>query len=102
LPNTHVKQIETNNPSLFWQALKGIVAINSFIPLLIFKAFKPKIKEIEFISTTKFAIGITAFPLFYWLQSLVINYFFGLKYAVIYLVISVFSVLILAKTKTAN
>jgi len=99
LSNTSVEQKETNNPSQFWKTLKGIVAINSFVPLQIFKTFKPKIKEIEFISTTKFAIGITAFPLFYSLQSLVINYFFGLKYAIIYLVISLFSILILAKNK---
>ncbi len=99
LPNTSVTQNETDNPSLFWKALKGIVAINSFIPILIFKAFQPKIKELEFISTTKLAIGLTAFPLFYMIQSLVINHFFGFNYAVIYLLISIFSVLILAKTK---
>ncbi len=106
--NILIKELEDNTSQIpfknkksspFWKALKGIVAINSFIPLLIFKAFVPKIKETEFISTTKFAIGLTAFPLFYTLQSLVINHFFGLKYAVIYLLISIFSVLILAKTK---
>jgi 1-acyl-sn-glycerol-3-phosphate acyltransferase len=90
---------KNKRPSLLWKTLKGIVAINSFIPLLIFKAFLPKIKEIEFVSTTKFAIGLTAFPLFYSLQSLVIDHFFGLKYAIVYFLISIFSVLILAKTK---
>ena len=89
-------------PSLLWKLLKNIVAINSFIPLLIYKVFLPKIKEIEFISTTKFAIGITAFPIFYGLQSLVLNYYFGLNYALIYLITSIIMVLILAKTKTTN
>ena len=98
-PQTSFKN---ENPSLFWKTLKSIVSINSFIPLLIFKAFRPKIKEIEFVSTTKFAIGLTVFPLFYTFQSLVINHFFELKYAFIYLAISIISVLILAKTKTAN
>ncbi len=102
LSNTSSTQKNYKKPSILWKALKVIVATNSFIPLLIFKAFLPKVKEIEFVSTTKFAIGITAFPLFYTLQSLVINHFFGMEYACIYLVISIFSVLILAKTKTAS
>jgi len=93
---------KNKKPSLLWKLLKKIVAINSFIPLLIYKAFLPKIKEIEFISTTKFAIGITAFPIFYGLQSLVLKYFFGLNYALIYLTTSILIVLILAKTKTSN
>ena len=100
MPNSSFTKKGHPKPSLFWKTLKVIVAINSFIPLLIFKAFLPKIKEIEFISTTKFSIGITAFPIFYILQSLVINHFFGLKYSIIYLVISILSVLILAKSKS--
>ncbi len=90
---------KNNKPSPFWKALKGIVAINSFIPLLIFKAFLPKIKEIEFVSTTKLAIGLTAFPLFYTLQGLIINLFFGMQVSLIYLLISVVLVLFLAKNK---
>lgn len=97
--NSKIGRNPLKTSSLLWKILKIIVIINSFIPLLIFKAFRPKIKEIEFVSTTKFAIGLTAFPLFYSLQGLIINHFFGLKYAIIYLLISIFSVLILAKTK---
>ena len=97
--NITSKFIAAKSPSILWKTLKVLVAINSFIPLLIYKALLPKIKEIEFISTTKFAIGITAFPLFYTIQSFVINHFFGINYALIYVVVSIFSVLILAKTK---
>ena len=85
--------------SLLWKGLKAIVSINSFIPLLIYKQFVSKIKEIEFVSTTKFGIGITAFPLFYILQSLVINHFFNLNFTIIYLLISILFVLILSKSK---
>ena len=100
LTTTSVAQKNYKESLIFWKILKTIVAINSFAPLLIFKSFLPKIKQIEFVSTTKYAIGVTAFPLFYTLQSIVINHFFGLKYAIIYFTISIISVLILAKTKS--
>ena len=99
LPNSKANNSTTKAPSLAWKALKSIVAINSFIPISILKSFIPKIKEIEFISTAKFAIGITSFPLFYWLQSLLVNYFFGGILALTYLTISIILVLIAAKTK---
>ncbi|MDY7396605.1 lysophospholipid acyltransferase family protein [Aureibaculum sp. 2210JD6-5] len=87
------------SPSFFWIILKKLVVLNSIIPLLIYKAIEPKIQEIEFVSTTKFAVGITAFPLFYVLQSLVINYFFGSYLALLYFGLSIMLVLILVKSK---
>ncbi|WP_162497528.1 lysophospholipid acyltransferase family protein [Aureibaculum marinum] len=99
-------QFGTNNKiqikkrsSFLWKTLKSLVILNSIIPLLIYKAIEPKIQEIEFVSTTKFAVGATAFPLFYILQSLLINYFFGIGFACVYLVISILLVLLLVKTK---
>ncbi len=99
LPISKPDNLIKRTPSLAWKTIKSIVAINSFIPLLIYKYFVPKIKEIEFISTAKFGIGITAFPLFLGLQSLLINYFFGGVFTLIYLTTSIFFVLIAAKTK---
>jgi len=78
---------------------KGIVSVNSILPLAIYKLIEPNIKEDEFISTTKVAIGLTAFPLFYFLQSLIVGFFFGSLAAVCYGLISVFLVWITAKTK---
>jgi 1-acyl-sn-glycerol-3-phosphate acyltransferase len=89
----------TKKPTILWRALKIVVAANSFLPILIYKFIEPNIKEIEFISTTKFAIGITAFPLFYFLQSLVVANFFGIQYGNIYALSSILMVLLLAKTK---
>ncbi len=99
LPNEKPSTLGQKKPNFLWKALKFIVTVNSFIPLIIYKSIEPNIKEIEFVSTTKFAIGITAFPLFYFLQSLVINYFFGTTVATVYVLLSIFSVLSLAKTK---
>jgi len=99
LPYEKSSTLGQYKPSFFWKALKFIVSVNSFIPLIIYKSIEPNIKEIEFISTTKFVIGITAFPLFYFLQSLVVANFFGIQYASIYALTSILMVLLLAKTK---
>lgn len=96
------KSHKSRKPSYLWKALKIVVSLNSIIPLMIYKAIEPKIQEIEFVSTTKFAIGITAFPIFYTLQTIVINYFFGIQIALLYLVLSIILILLFAKTKTYN
>ncbi|WP_157972787.1 lysophospholipid acyltransferase family protein [Aureibaculum luteum] len=93
------ENLDDKNPSVFWKGLKGLVTLNSFFPMLIYKAIEPKILEPEFVSSTKFAIGITAFPIFYSLQTLLINHFFGNEVALLYLGISILLVLLLAKTK---
>lgn len=90
---------DTKEPSTLWKFLKIIVAVNSILPILIYKMIEPNIKEIEFISTTKFSIGITAFPLFYFLQGLVVGNFFGMQFAFIYILSSIAFVLLLSKTK---
>lgn len=91
-----------NKPSFLWIALKNIVGLNSIIPLLIYTAIEPKIQEIEFVSTTKFAVGVTAFPLFYTLQSLLVYSFFGSNSALLYLGLSIALVLLLVKSKSAS
>lgn len=109
--NTNESQITKNKfqtslhsiePSFLWKLLKIIVSLNSIIPLVIYKVIEPKIQEVEFVSTTKFVIGITAFPLFYTLQSLVINFSFGIQIALLYFIISIALVLLLAKRKSSN
>jgi len=76
-----------------------LVKINSFFPLLVWKYQQPKIKEREYIATFKYAVGITVFPLFYFIQTGIIYYFFGSTMACIYLIFSFLSVYILTKTK---
>ncbi|MCB0473583.1 MAG: acyltransferase, partial [Flavobacteriaceae bacterium] len=73
--------------------------VNSFIPYLLYKKFEPRIKEPEFISTTKFAIGASAFPLFYILQSLAVVHFFGMQAGLLYLAASLVLALLVVKTK---
>ena len=91
-----------NKPTASWRILKIVIGVNSFIPLLIYKFIEPNIQEAEFVSTTKLAIGITAFPLFYGLQALLIHYFFGWQISLLYLAMSVLLLYVLTKTKTSK
>ena len=79
--------------------LELIVRINSFIPLLIWKKIKSGIKQTEYISTFRFAVGITAFPLFYFIQKGIITYFWGSTIGWTYLILCFLSVFLLTKTK---
>jgi len=76
-----------------------LVKINSFFPLLVWHKIEPKIKQKEFLSTFKFAVGITLFPLFYFFQKIIVAYFFGATIGSIYLICSFLSVFILSKTR---
>lgn len=83
----------------YFNPLLLFVKINSFLPLLVWNYVKQKIKQKEYIATFKFAVGITAFPIFYFIQKGIVTYFFGSTIGWIYLIISFLSVFILTKTK---
>ncbi len=73
--------------------------INSIFPFLIWKWLQPKIQAREFISTTKFSLGVSVFPLFYFLQTLCISHFFGIYYALSYLFLCFLLIFISTKTR---
>ncbi|MCK4562627.1 MAG: hypothetical protein KAT78_06955, partial [Flavobacteriaceae bacterium] len=77
-----------------------LVKINSFIPLLIWNYLRPKIKQREYIATFKFAVGITVFPIFYFIQKGIVTYFFDSTIGWIYLISSFLSFYLLTKTKS--
>ncbi len=77
-----------------------IAKLNSIFPLLIWSYIKPKIKDVVFTNTFRFAIITTLFPLFYLLQTAIAYYFFNLKFAIIYLLSSILLGVISAKTMT--
>ena len=90
---------KVNKPKNNFNPLLLLVKINSFLPLLIWNYLQPKIKQKEYIATFKFAVGITAFPIFYFIQKGIVTYFFGSTIGWIYLILSFLSVYILTKTK---
>lgn len=91
-------EIEKTSVNKKRSLLYYLVVLNSLIPWMIWKKIEKSIKEIEFISTFRFAVGATLFPLFYIIQSLIICYFFGSQIAFIYFGCSILLGLLLTKT----
>ena len=89
----------THDNSSDFNLLLPLVKVNSFFPLLIWNYLKPRISEEEFISTYKFSVGITAFPLFYMAQAWVLAIFFGSGVGWIYFGLSLLSVWLLTKSR---
>ncbi len=92
-------QQEPKKISLFYKLLKPIILLNSLIPVLIYKLIETNIEEVEFIGTTKFAVGATGFPLFYLLQGLALAHFFYYQIGVIYFLGSFLLAWIVVKNK---
>jgi 1-acyl-sn-glycerol-3-phosphate acyltransferase len=79
-----------------------LTKLNSIFPLLIWKYIKPNIKDVVFTNTFRFALITTLFPLFYLIQTALVYYIFNLKFAIIYLLISIFLGIFSAKTMTVT
>ncbi len=77
-----------------------LVVLNSLIPWMIWQKAQPKIEDIAFKSTFRFALGITLFPFFYILQSLILYFIFDGKVALIYFTLSLLCGLLLTKTSS--
>lgn len=75
-----------------------ITKLNSVFPIIIWHRLQKNITDILFTNTFRFGLIATLFPLFYLLQSGIIYYFFGFKYATIYLVACIFLAFISKKT----
>jgi len=90
------KRQTVNNPkNLFYRLMQ----LNSIFPFLIWNWLEPKIEAKEFISTAKFSLGITVFPIFYFIQTMVVNSFFGVACALIYVALTFFLVILSTKTR---
>lgn len=83
------KKCKKNQPKASGQLKrlsKFLLIINLFVPYFIWKNIaQPKIKEIEFTSTFRFAIAITAVPIFVLLMLLILGFVFQIKFALMYL-----------------
>jgi 1-acyl-sn-glycerol-3-phosphate acyltransferase len=76
-----------------------LMMINSILPFLVWKWLHPKIKEIEFTSTAKFSLGLTVFPLFYFVQTILIWFYFGINFAFAYVLLCFALVYMSSKTR---
>ncbi len=84
----------------FVKPLYYVILLNSILPWILWKIMARKIDEIEFIDTFRFALNITIFPLFYFLQAYLIFIFYGGELAGYYLLLSALSCLIYVKLST--
>jgi 1-acyl-sn-glycerol-3-phosphate acyltransferase len=72
---------------LLQQFFKGVMLVNILLPYLVWKLFvQPKIKELEFTATFRFAIAITLVPIYLLVVTVLLTVFLDLKLALIYLV----------------
>ncbi len=94
LKKTPLKKITYKKSFIYY-----LMLLNSIFPFLIWRWIKPKIVSVEFLSTFKFALGISVFPLFYVLKSLLVYHFSTFYYALLYFVFSIFLVRLSAVLK---
>jgi len=84
----------------FAKPLYFLFVLNSFLPWLIWKMVSKKIDEIEFIDTFRFAVGISLFPLLYFIQTFFVYKLYNLQTAIIYFTASLSLVLLYSKLTT--
>lgn len=78
--------------------LKPIVYLNLLFPVSIWRLFvKPKVKELEFVATFRFAVSIVLIPLWLLGISLILLSFFGSIVAGLYLLVSLVLMLFYVK-----
>lgn len=99
IPSTEKVKKENFN---WYTPLHLLAKLNSVFPLLIWKYIKPKIKDVVFTNTYRFALITTLFPLFYLIQTAIVYFFFNMEIAVIYLICSILLGIISAKTMTVS
>jgi 1-acyl-sn-glycerol-3-phosphate acyltransferase len=98
IKNIELKDITSTQKKHKKSIVYYIVVLNSIIPWLLLKKVKTKIKEREFTSTFRYGLGITLFPTFYILQSLILYSLFCFSFAVSYFSFCILTGLILTKT----
>ena len=80
------------------RVLKFLLKINLIGPCILWKfKVKPKIKEIEFMSTFRFALAITLVPLWIFILVFTLAYCFGWTIAMGYLVATIILALLAVK-----
>lgn len=99
IPSTAFVKKENVN---WFAPIHFLAKLNSVFPLLIWKYIKPKIKDVVFTNTYRFALITTIFPLFYLMQTAIMYLAFDLKVAFIYLLGSILLGIISAKTMTVS
>lgn len=88
----HTKQNGSSPINFLWYA-----SVINFIPLFIWHRIRKGIKDPVFITSLKFGVGIFLFPAFYLLVGTILFSFFGIWIAILWLAISIPSMLLYKK-----
>ncbi|WP_452229305.1 MULTISPECIES: lysophospholipid acyltransferase family protein [unclassified Lacinutrix] len=68
--------------------IKYILLANFIFPFMVWKNYvKPKIKEIEFVATFRFAIYITLFPIWFFILVVILGLCFGWQVTALYVLV---------------
>jgi 1-acyl-sn-glycerol-3-phosphate acyltransferase len=93
---TTCKKQKNYKPSLLKKGLKKVMILVLFPPYLIWKFFvEPKIKEVEFKSTFRFAIGLTLVPLWLFALFIIVTFIINIQVALL-VIISCLTISLLA------
>lgn len=84
----------------FTKPLYYLIILNSLIPWVIWKILSKNIDETEFIDTFRAVLGMSLFPVFYVLQTLVIYTFYTLEIAAIYFISTIVLQVLYSKLTT--
>lgn len=80
--------------------LKLPFILNSLFPWILWKIISKKVEEMEFIDTFRFGIGISIFPIFYLLQTIIVYKFYDVRMAGVYFGGSLLLALLFSKNST--
>ncbi len=101
--NKSIKAGNTKNRKTtfnFVKPLYYLIILNSLIPWVVWKILSKKIDETEFIDTFRAVLGMSLFPFFYVLQTLVIYKFYTLEIAAIYFISTIVLQILYSKLAT--
>ena len=94
LTTSATAKLKTKKRNIFYY----LMMVNTLTAFLFWRWLKPKIKEKEFISTAKFSIGLTIFPIVYLVKASIIYAIFDFKASILYLMSSILIVFLSTKT----
>ena len=81
-------------PSKQMRFLAFLLSLPNIIPLMISRKIIAQFKDIVFVSSMKFALGVFFFPIWWLVSSILIAYSFGNQAMVVYLQVCILSILL--------
>ncbi len=78
------------------------ISINNAVPLLIWRTINRSIKDPVMVGTMKFAVGITVFPILYFVQTVLVTAILNWQYGMAYLLVSIVTLPLLREVELSD